>query len=361
MEKILFIIYIASVGVSLFYYLFFYLRAGLYRSRLEGIKPDPVSVIIAARNEAANLRENLPDILSQKGIEFEVVVVDDRSNDDTQSVLTEIQDSRIRTLRIEPTESNDTGWNKKRALSAGINAAEYEHLVFTDADCKPRSVNWLLYMAEGLMKKEIVIGASPIIPTAGFWNQWFAFDAFVIAVQYLSFALAGIPYMGVGRNMGYRKSLFVSSGGFEKHENKASGDDDLFINETARANNVEVVLHHEAMTVSKSKDKLNIWIDRKVRHVSTAPIYKSRHKILLIIMPVSQYIVFGLFVVLLCTQNYTKYVVLLFLMRYLTQQIVFYRCLLNMNMTQFKTTGYLYETWQLFVYPVVFLKQIFRR
>lgn len=211
------------------------------------------------------------------------------------------------------------------------------------------------------MRKPVVLGVSPFKIEKGFWKRFFAFDALLIAVQYTSFALAGLPYMGVGRNMGYRKALFFETGGFKRHTDLDSGDDDLLINETADRNNVEVILHTDAMTVSKSEDSLKKWINQKIRHVSTAPRYKLLHKMLLIIMPVSQYIVFGLFVVLLYLQSNSQFVAALLGIKILTQQIVYFKCLSRLKALQLGTTGFIYEFVQLIVYPVVYLKQLNRR
>lgn len=341
----------------MFYHLFFFVRFLFYQSKLSNEKCDSVSVIIAARNEEENLRENLPLIFNQKGVDFEIVVVNDRSEDFTSEVLRQFAAQNMKVVTVKP-DTRNTGRGKKLALTLGIKAAEHEHLVFIDADCKPGSDKWLLYIAQALMRKPIALGISPFVDESGFWKKFFALDALMIAVQYVSFALAGKPYMGVGRNMGYRKQLFFDTGGFKSHVYLESGDDDLFINEVANRKNVEIVLHTDAITFSKSKDTLKKWINQKLRHLSTSHKYKHLDKILLVSLPFSQYIVFGLFIVLLSLKTNTGITAVVFLLWFFTQQIVIYLCLKRTKAIKNKAWSLAYVIAQPFVYALVlFIKE----
>lgn len=353
----LFLIFLAALGISLFYHLFFFVRFLFYKSNLSEGKVDPVSVIIAARNEEENLRENLPLILNQKGVTFEVIVVDDRSEDFTSEVLRQLASQNLRVVTVKP-DARNTRRGKKLAITLGIKAAKYEHLVFIDADCKPGSDQWLRYMAEALMRKPIVLGVSPFIDEPGFWKKFFAMDALMIALQYVTFTLAGFPYMGVGRNMGYRKQLFFERGGFKSHLYLESGDDDLFINEAANRKNVEIVLHPDAFTVSKSKNSLKKWINQKLRHLSTAHKYSTLDSLLLLGLPFSQYIAFGLFIVLLWLEINAVLTTVVFIFWFFTQQIVIYLCLKKTKAIKNKAWSLAYVIAQPFVYALVlFIKE----
>lgn len=236
----------------------------------------PVSVIICARNEALNLRKHLPFILNQKYPDFEVIVVNDGSTDASAEVLKYFADefSRLRIITVDASEKKGKG--KKYPLSVGIKNAKHEYLLMTDADCRPRSQNWIQLMANGFSDgKEIVLGYGKYEKRAGFVNQLVQWDTFFVALQYFSFALAGKPYMGVGRNLAYKKSLFEKVNGFESHAHIASGDDDLFVMEAANKNNVAVVLHHDSHTISRSKENFKDWYNQKSRHLTTGTSYKK--------------------------------------------------------------------------------------
>lgn len=291
--------YSVAMIIFLLYHFCIYSRLIFHKNKDKKVEPDPVSVIIASRDDARMLREHLPLIMSQKDVEFEVIVVDDCSLDDTVDVLREYSQKypNFRTSKL--VESGDFEGGKKYAITMGIKAARYSHLVFIDADCYPDSDLWLRNMAERLMFKKVVLGYSPFKKESGFLNKLIRFDAYKIAVQYLSYAVSGIPYMGVGRNMGYHSYLYFDAKGFTSHLNVVSGDDDLFINEVSNSKNTGIELAPEAFTYSVAKNSYAKWEFQKRRHLTTAPKYKTIHKILLLGYPISQYILNALLVVLL--------------------------------------------------------------
>jgi cellulose synthase/poly-beta-1,6-N-acetylglucosamine synthase-like glycosyltransferase len=197
-------------------------------------KQEPVSVIIAARNELENLQKHLPAILNQDYPEFEVVVVNHCSWDASQQYLEELQQQykHLKVSQLIEQEKYPTG--KKFALTIGIKAAKYDQLIFTDADCEPAGNQWLSLMESRFTsQKEIVLGYSPYYKKGGILNLFDRFQTFVTGIFYFSFALAGNAFMGVGRNLAYRKEVFFRHKGFASHQHIMSGDDDLFINEAA--------------------------------------------------------------------------------------------------------------------------------
>ena len=121
----------------------------------------------------------------------------------------------------------------------------------------------------------------------GWLNKCIRFDEFLVMLQYLSFAISKIPYMGVGRNLAYKKSLFFSVKGFASHIHIASGDDDLFIKEVATKNNVAIQFSESSETISEPKNKFKDWIYQRQRHISTSKHYKVNHKLLLFLFPFS--------------------------------------------------------------------------
>ena len=249
LDAILLWIMLGATAVILFFNVVVYGRLAIYRKKDTKVDPDPVSVIIATRDDAEMLRKHLPMVMNQKGVTYEVIVVDDCSLDDTIDVFREYSQkfSNFRTSKL--VESGDFEGGKKFAVTMGIKAANYQNLVFIDADCYPNSENWLRLISERLMYKKVILGYGPYKKEPGLLNMLIRFDTYKIATQYLSFALWGIPYMGVGRNMGYHSYLYFEAKGFTSHLNVVSGDDDLFVNEVSTGKNTGIEIDSDAFCI----------------------------------------------------------------------------------------------------------------
>lgn len=242
-----------------------------YAEPYRDMNHEKASIIIAAKNEAENLRKNLPFILNQNHIDFEVIVVNDASTDETADVLNALKAQYQHLKIITLTESK----GKKNAIENAIAVANHELLVFTDADCRPNSQYWLSEMLACFEPgKDIVIGYGPYEPKPGLLNKIIRYDTTMVAFQYLSMALWRKPYMAVGRNMAYRKSIFYAAGKFDAHKHIKSGDDDLFVMAAATSTNAVVCLHPYTFVYSSPKETWADWIWQKSRHSSTVYKYK---------------------------------------------------------------------------------------
>lgn len=289
-------------------------------------KLKPVSIIIAARNEEQNLLEFLPKIFGQDYPEFEIIVINDRSWDKSIDVLQDfaLKHNNLHVVEVPDREKDD--FAKKFAITLGIKAANHELLVFIDADCYPNSKNWLKEMASRhTAPTNLILGASPYTREKGILNKFIRFDAAQIAVQYLSLAKAGIPYMGVGRNLSYTQELYNSVRGFKSHYYIPSGDDDLFVNEVGTKRNTTVVFSEEAITFSIPQKKFIDWWYQKKRHLTTGKHYKTIHKILLIIYPASLVIMYVLLPFLLVMHNWWYIALGIVGFRILLQMLIFSR------------------------------------
>ena len=239
-----------------------------------------VSVIICARNEAKNLKKYLPRLLNQSYQNLEIIVINDASADNSLEVLLEFQ-KKSHILRVIQINRKYTV-GKKAALSLGISAALKEVILLTDADCTPIGKHWVSEMILGLKPgKSIVLGFSPYLTKSSLLNRFIRFETNYIATQYFSFALAGIPFMGVGRNLLYRRQLFFDVGGFKGHMHLASGDDDLLINKAARFSNTSVVLTPQAFMYSVPKSNWRDFYYQKRRHLTAGRHYQTKHQVLL--------------------------------------------------------------------------------
>lgn len=236
----------------------------------------PVSVLICAKNEASNLEKNLPQILNQKYYEFQVVVVDDCSTDDTQLVLATMRQKYPELYYTTIPIDNKFQHNKKLAVSVAIKAAKYEHMVFIDADCWPASEHWLSeIMINYNGGKQLILGYGRYEKRPGFLNFFVRFETFWNAVQYFGFAAAVRPFMGVGRNLSYTKQLFNESSRFRNNLHLASGDDDMFVSEVGTRENTGSSYFPNAHTVTEAKSTWVEWVEQKSRHLTTAPFYPT--------------------------------------------------------------------------------------
>ena len=321
--EILFLIFVLTIVVQTFYAIFFYLRLSLYKDDSNFFNKG-VTVIICAKDEAEMLSLNLSSFLEQDYPDYEVIVVDDQSIDSTKYVLKDFEKnySNLKVISIEPHVNSRVG--KKFALTLAIKTAKFDYLLLSDADCKPVSKNWITTMTKYFNTKDIVLGISPYHKTKGILNKLIRYDDFTVMLQYLSFALAKIPYMGVGRNLAYKKSLFFSVKGFASHIHIPSGDDDLFIKDVASNDNVAIQIHKEADVFTEPKTNFYDWIYQRKRHVSTSKYYKKIHKILLSMISLSQFLFWVLTVILIIFYPNYVIVISLFSFRIVLYYLIYY-------------------------------------
>jgi biofilm PGA synthesis N-glycosyltransferase PgaC len=310
--------------VQVFYYIYYYLAPAIFRHPDLGGKKPPVSIIICARNEEENLRKYLKSVLEQDYPDYEVIVVNDCSEDDSYNILggylTKYSHLKVSNISKDPKFTH----NKKFAQFIGIKAAINEILLFTDADCHPESNKWLGMMASHFEDStDFVLGYGGYLTGKGLLNRYIRYDSMLIAVQYLGMAIRGVAYMGVGRNLAYRRSLFFEKKGFSSHSHLASGDDDLFVNANASKNNVAVEFRKESHTRSVPASSINEFFRQKKRHLTTANHYKLKDKIALIAEPLTRILFYASLIFLLANLCLWPYVLAVFGFRLIVQSTVF--------------------------------------
>ena len=285
---LIFVLYCSVSALQLALYVFF-IRTGwqkILRKESE-TTPTPLiypalSLLMCARNEATNLKKHLPSLLGQAySGRFDLLVVNDASSDDSRLILQSFENQFTQFKAIHLATKTQAG--KKAALSTGIQAAQHEWLVLTDADCEPASPDWLTSMARHMQQPEIdiVLGFGPLLPEPGFLNQWARFETNHTAFLYGGMAGMGMPYMGVGRNLAFKKKLFEEQHGYQKHAHFASGDDDLLINAAANSKNTAICTDAQATMYSAAAANWPQWFRQKKRHLSVSHVYKPVHQLLL--------------------------------------------------------------------------------
>ena len=322
-----------------------------------------VSVIVCAHNEATHLERHLTILAEQGHPNYEILLVDDGSTDETHRIMKGFQEKfgtserPVQVLRIPPSDSS----GKKKALSRGIEIAAHDIVLLTDADCRPNSSNWISEMTSELKgASEIVLGYGAYMKVAGsFLNKVIRYETFLTALQYFSHALSGRPYMGVGRNLAYKKNLFDRANGFDSHMNLKSGDDDLFINQVATADNTAICLDPEGFTVSEPKSSLTQWIRQKRRHITTSHHYQTRQKIELGAFYLSQLGFYVLAIILLTLNAAPLIVIPLVILRFLIFYYTILRSAQKLLEKDLVVLAPLYEISVIFMQLYVFVANTF--
>ncbi len=350
--QVLLIAFISITAIQLFYYLFFYIRLAFYKAEAKTVsQTHPVSVIICARDEAGNLTRNLPGALVQEyRTTHEVIVVNDNSFDESRYLLEEFQKMYKQLQVVELKQEAQLIPGKKYPLGVGIRTAKHEVVLLTDADCIPASEHWIEKMQEIYgPDTEIVLGYGAYHKKKGFFNKLVRWETFHTALQYLTYAIARLPYMGVGRNLSYKRTVFFRHKGFTSHHHIPSGDDDLFVNMAATAKNTKISLDKDSFTLSEPAANWRQWIRQKNRHYSTGKYYKGIHQFLLGMYALSHFLFYPLLVAcsIFCTW---PWVLGIFGVRFAIQAIVFYFAMRRLDELDLYPWFLVLDIWMFFYY-----------
>ncbi|MBK7184141.1 MAG: glycosyltransferase [Bacteroidetes bacterium] len=348
--------------IQLWFYLGYFARLAFYKKKALEPNTPPTSIIICAKNEDDNLVEFLPRVFEQDYPEFEVVVVNDCSFDNTGDILKEFAKKHSNLKIVTIKEDDHYSHGKKVALMMGIKGASHEHLLLTDADCQPNSKDWLRNMTQHFVgDTEIVLGYGAYEKQKGFLNKLIRFDTFMIALQFLSFALARKTYMGTGRNLAYKKSLFFKMKGFASHYHIESGDDDLFVNEAATKRNSKIEIDIDTHTVSRVKKTYKDWFRQKRRHVTTFKHYNSGSKLRLTMISFSQYLFFASFITALILQFQPIIVLSIFALRLIIQMIIFNKSMKHLAEKDLLLLSPIIELTLMLIYPMITFSNMLMR
>ena len=298
---------------------------------------EPVSIVLCARNAYEYLTELIPVLLGQDYPDFEIVVVNDCSDDETEEYLKDLErrEPRIKPVQLKQHLNFFNG--KKFPLSMGIKSAQNDLIVLTDCNCMPSNDQWLRSVVNYYGKNtEVVIGYSPFFQKKGLLNQLMRFDALQNGLLYLSAALKGQPYMGNGKNLSYRKELFYRNKGFTSHYTTSVGDDDLFVSQVATKKNTEVLIDAENIVHTIPTGSFRLWMRQKSSRYSTIPQYSPRTRLMLSVFYISQFLFYASFIALMCLSPaafsiangaafYIPILVFFFLLRYGSQLIIYHK------------------------------------
>jgi glycosyltransferase involved in cell wall biosynthesis len=323
---------------------------------------EAVSVIIVAKNEYRNLKNNLPKILEQNYPNFEVILVNHASEDDTEYLIRELSQKYSHLKYVVVQDNINFFSGKKFPLSVGIKSAQHDILLLTDADCYPDSENWIAEMQSQFTdKKEITLGYGAYEERKGLLNKLVRYDTLRVGMMYLSLAKWGIPYMGVGRNLAYRKSLFFRENGFQAHLNIPSGDDDLFVNSAANSKNTAIAVGKSCRSLSVPKLSFSDWYYQKKRHLTTGKHYKTLHLFILGLWDISTILFFAAAILLLSFQIQIILVSAILGVRIFSQLIVTKKTMLLLGEKKLLLFSPVLEIFILVVNPLVSITGIFTK
>ena len=315
---ILLYIFIGIAAIQLAYYLGVFGQFAFAKAQKITPKRIPISVIVCAKNEEENVANFIPLLAEQNYPDFEIVLIDDASGDNTLEIFEQFE-KQYPNVRLVKVENNEAFWgNKKYALTLGIKAAKKEYLLFTDADCYPTSKDWITAMSSQFtMQKTIVLGYGKYEKIANsFLNKIIRFENVLTTIQYFSWAKLGQPYMGVGRNMAYKKEEFFNVNGFIDHMQIRTGDDELFINQAANGKNTTIAFTPESFSISKPKTSFSEFFNQKRRQIATANYFPAMDQLRLGLFYASQLLFVLMAVILLAFQFEWIIVLSIFLVRY---------------------------------------------
>jgi cellulose synthase/poly-beta-1,6-N-acetylglucosamine synthase-like glycosyltransferase len=352
---ILFVLFLAFAFIQLVYVLFMQSPLLFKQKETPTNKLPSVSVVVCARNESDNLFKHLPTICEQNYPNFEVIVVNHQSIDDSKYILFAFvqQYKNLRVVEIARNEHMRMG--KKLPLSVGIKGAKNEVLL-TDADCSPSSKNWLKLMVETMdSEKELVLGYGPYHKKPGLLNRLIRFDTAWVGMNFLGSARIGNGYMAVGRNFAYKKATYEKVNGFKSHYSVMSGDDDLFFQEVAKKGNHAICIDPDAFCFSEAEDSWESWLSQKKRHLSASKHYKVIKKALLGIYPLTLLLMVLSFVILLSNHTYQDVQIAVFGGVVLIKWLIQARCFVALKEKKLAWAIPFFELLYFLILPVILI------
>lgn len=348
---------------QIIYYVLVYSRTAFYKTeKNENQKYPSVSVVICAKDDAYNLEKRLPIILEQEYPNFEVVVVNNASKDETEYVLRVLKEIYPNLNVVNLYENVNKFLGKKYPLSLGIKSAKNEIILLTESDTMPSSYHWISEMVKGFTgKKQIVLGFTNFEIKSNFLNTLIQYENQTSAMNYLGHAMLQNPYLGIGRNLAYTREIFFKEGGFISQYNIPVGEDELFINKLANSKNTSVVITKDSINISAPKERMYEWILQKKTHYRSLAHFKFKDKIVTSLIPMSTFFLYALVIVSVIFKFPWEYIVMGLLLKYIIQIIFYYRSSKKLGTKQVAFLAPIYEIIFLTFNTIIRLSTLFTK
>ncbi len=281
-------IFLFALFVQLMYHVFLFSRLAFYRKATTSNNlTAKISVVVCCKNEIQTIPQLIEQLKLQQYPDYEIIIVDDCSDDGTFEYLNKLQQKNLFVYQVVKSIAG-----KKELLEFGIRNATSDWILVCDADCLPRSSNWIQSMTQAIQNEqtEIVLGYAPFTEEKAWVNLFSRYENFHTGITYLSMAIAKHAYMGVGRNMMFKKSLYNKYIEQVKSIPTLSGDDDLLINMSSNRENTTVCIDKDSFVYSATKNTFSAFLNQKKRHISTSYYYKKWDIFILSMYPISLFL-----------------------------------------------------------------------
>ena len=309
--------------IQLGYFWIFFSRISFFRKKNTTSDQPPVSIVLVANNQYEFLQTNLPALLEQEYPDFEVVVVNDNSDDGTEDLLKELSHQHNNLQSIVLKQSLNWFKGRKFPLSLGIKSAKNDFILFTDPACKPISDQWISEIISSYDgQTEIVLGYASWQTTSVF-NRFYRFVAFYDALFYFSMALSGIPFKGIGKNLSYKRGLFYKHKGFSSHYTISAGEDEIFVNKAAKKQNTSICIHEAGKVISEKNTSFLNWLNLERSRLKIRRFFKPAHRVMISLYSASVFIFYTSFAFLLIAGFHWLVPVSVFALRLISQTIIF--------------------------------------
>jgi len=322
-------IFAGCLLIQLLFYWLFFARFAFHKHKMQKKETIPaVSVVICTRNESGYIQQFLPCILTQDYPNYEVVLVNDNSTDDSENILREMQQYhqhlQIVTVSTQFRQEND----RKLALAVGIKSAKNDLVLVTGADCLPRSSSWITEMVNCSSEKQpMVLGYCSNKEKKGFLNLLISFDTVYTAMCYFSFALVGRPYMGMGKNILLSKKLFLGDSNYLSSYKTSSVNNALPISNMAKQKNTSISYNYNSQTGSVFRyESFSHWRNEKRKNAQSYKYYKFINRFCLRLYGVTGFLFYVSFIACLLSTTDTfilGILAALFCLRMLSQWVIF--------------------------------------
>jgi glycosyltransferase involved in cell wall biosynthesis len=363
MLNIIFYVFAAITALHLAWYLGILGKFAFIKPQAITPKKIPVSVIVSVKNNIEEVNRLIPALISQEYPDFEIVLVDNASHDETIDVL-EAYEQQYHNIKLVKVENNEAFWaNKKYALTLGIKAASKDYLLFIDVHCMPASNQWIASMvSQFTLSKTIVLGYSALQKKKNsLLNKLIRFDGMLAATGYFAWAKAGRPYTGNGRNLAYKKDEWYQHNGYIKHIKIRLGEDALFINEAATKKNTAICYTPESITSRESKKTYKEFIREKRKRLYTTRYFKPFDRLQLKAFFVLHLLFFGFAIALAILQYNWMFLVPAVVIRYIVTWVTLAQSAKRLNE---KDTVYWYpfiEIMLIFTQLYAYIANLFKK
>jgi poly-beta-1,6-N-acetyl-D-glucosamine synthase len=320
---ILLMAFLAVLVIQLAYHWFFFSRLAFFKPTTAPAEKLPVSVIIVVHNQYQLIRQNLPELLGQDYPDFEVLVVDDTSDDGSDEVLEKLAETFSNLRVVKLTQSLNWFKGRKFPLSLGIKSASHEFLLLTDIRFRPEGKNWISQMVAAYTPDTAIALGYATFNTTSKINKWLRFMAFYDGMLYLSMALSGMPFKGIGPNLSYRKSLFYRHKGFSSHYVINAGDDELFVNKAATRKNTEIRISADSQVKCTKPMTFIQWLENEKTRLAIRRFFKPGHRMMISLFSATTLFFYALFAAMLVIHVQLPVIIGIFLIRLLSQLVIF--------------------------------------